>query len=119
AWLRMLGGTRPTYVGRVPRTGVEPGVRGPGTHGSRLSTRPRRRSDPPGAERDPQPWRGARPRHRLHHADARAGHPGPADGARLLHQPRRSEGAHRDVARAAAGDRLLPAPDRRAAAAPP
>ena len=52
----------------------------------------RRRSDPPGAERAAHPRRRARPRHRLHHADARPGLARPAAGARLLHDARRSEG---------------------------
>ena len=40
---------------------------------AKVSSRSRRRPDPPGAERAAEPRRRARPGHRLHHADPRAG----------------------------------------------
>ena len=87
-----------------------------GVNGSGPS-RSRRRTDPRGAERDAHPRRGARPGHRLHHADARAGHARPADRARLLHHLGDPK-ARKETARALdARHAVLPPPDRRPAAA--
>src|SRR5205823_15070942 len=91
-------------------------------HVSRLSTRPRRRSDPQRTGRAAHA-RSARSGHRVRDADARAGLSGPSAGAHPLHIAWRREGASELCARARAGGavpaaahRIAPAPQARSRA---